>query len=209
MNNIETEENLEYDLIDIQWDTTYSFDESPVRTVRDDTEIFPKDKSQDIVPKESTQDAVNIRRQIIRDFWKELKDLQPDAKDRKVHNLALDEDIYLVYRTYEEAHTHSAKSYESTEAFLRLEEVLMNARPVTRVSVKPNDSNQKDYLYMLIMTYEYEDLGRLKITVGIRRKQDAEGTHLKDAYAITALQEDQKLAEKPKVDKKRKKHLKK
>ncbi len=59
------------------------------------------------------------------------------------------------------------------------------------------------------MTYEYEDLGKLKITVGIRRKQDAEGTHLKDAYAITALQEDQKLVEKPKGDKKRKKHLKK
>ena len=209
MDNIETEESLEYDLVDIQWDSTYSFDELPVKVVKDDTEIFPTDKSHEEVQKASTQDAVNIRRQIICDFWKELKELRPNARDRKVHNLALDEDIYLVYRTYEEARTHSAKSYESTEAFLRLEDVLKNARPVARVSVKTNDSNQKDYLYMLIMTYEYEDLGKLKITVGIRRKQDAEGTHLKDAYAITALQEDQKLVEKPKGDKKRKKHLKK
>lgn len=209
MNIFKAEENLEYDLIDIQWDSTYDLDESPVKVVKDDTGIFPTDRSHEDVPKASSQDAVNIRRQIICDFWKELKELRPDARDRKVHNLALDEDIFLVYRTYDEAHTHSARSYKSTMAFLRLEDVLKNARPVTRVSVKANDSNQKDYLNMLIMTYEYEDLGRLKITVGIRRKQDAAGAHLKDAYAITALQEDQKLVEKSKGDKNRKKHLKK
>lgn len=208
MDNIE--DIFEYDLVDIQWDTTYIFDDGTESVVKDDTDLSPIEKpGRRDDSYEESQDIIKVRKKIIQDFWKEIKALYPDAQDRKVHNIALDEDIYLVYRTFEEAYTHSVKSNESTEAFLRLEEVLKNARPVTRVSVKPGDSNQKDYLYMLIMTYEYENIGRLKITVGIRKKVNTEGIHLKDAYAITALHENQKLIDKPRDVKKIKKHLKK
>jgi len=199
-----------YELIDIQWDLEpLTENTSLANEVRDDSVQWKSLMAdENIVPENKSQEATQLRRQIIQDFWEAIKVAIPDNGERTIYNLALSENIHIVYRSYEEAHTHSAKSMESTKAFLRLVDVLTNARPVARVATKAGDANQKEYSHILIMTYEYEDLGRLKITLGIRRKTSLEGLHEKDLYAITALQDGQKLIYRPK-ETKTKKHPKK
>lgn len=148
-----------------------------------------KTKKTGTVPICLVEVRIKQRKGIIKNFWRDLKTKYPNPEIFKIRNLALDEDIFLRAISLDEALSHSAVSYNSTKAFLRLEEILAKARPVGRVEPKTDTANQKDFEKLLIMTYEYEDIGRVKLTVGLRRRLKKDEVHQKIEYAITHLAE--------------------
>lgn len=79
-----------------------------------------------------------------------------------------------------EAGAHSAKSYKSTKAFLQLDTILSEAKKYGESLTKSDDKNQKNLEKMIIMTYRIENLGLIKLTVGVKRQ-----THEKIEYGIT------------------------
>lgn len=206
-------EIIVYNLISVDWSTEYDFNqESPIQMMRDDNTIVDiEGKNSEVkvdaedIPMGVSTDAFKKRQKIITDFWVQLKAKYPELNDRKVYNENLKEYIYIVHRSFEEAMKHSASTYRSTKAFLHIEEILTKARPVARVATKPDDKNQKDYMQMLIMTCELEDIGRIKLVVGISRKVITDGNPRKEEYATIAISEGQKLIEKPQKQNKRKK----
>ena len=78
--------------------------------------------------------------------------------------------------------THAARSYLSTLAVLQLDAILIGAKKISTVQVKDN-RNQKEFDKMLIMHYTCPGIGKVKMTVGVRRR-----THEKVQYCITALE---------------------
>lgn len=210
-------EQLIYELIDIEWHLDYDFEEEGhVSVVADGSslegvEVNPDKQEPKIerdaegIPMGNSPEAFKLRQRIITDFWIQLKEKYPELKDRKVYNVNLKEYIYIVHRSFEEAIIHSASTYRSTKAFLHIEEILEKARPVARVATKPDDQNQRDYIQMLIMTCELDGIGRIKLVVGISRKVIVDDKPKKEEYATIALSEGQKLIEKPKKQGKKKK----
>lgn len=185
----------EYELIDIEWSINYDLSEDylPIK-VQDDSSIKDSPQEEPLLPLDSegialgdNTDAIRQRKNIITSFWRSLRSKFTDPDLFKVHNLALNEDIYLRAISLDEALSHSAVNYLSTKAFLRLENVLINARPVGRVETKADTVNQRGFEKLLIMTYEYEDIGRVKLTVGLRRRKTQEEVNQKIEYAITHL----------------------
>lgn len=196
---------FEYELIDISWSLDYDFGSMPHAThVADEGEIEPQksdgssplDMDEDGIAKGDDLKAIEQRREAIRRFWYKLKEKYKDPAKSRILNEALNEYIYLRQISFEEAKAHSALHYNSTKAFLRIEEVLQKARPVARVPKKTDDKNQMDFECLLIMVFEFTDIGRIKLTVGLRHRNKANEIHQKVEYAVTALDKDAKLISK-------------
>jgi hypothetical protein len=66
-----------------------------------------------------------------------------------------------------------------------LTEILENAQQIRTEKPKPNDKNQKRFSEILIMEYQKEQLGTIKLTVGVLR-----GSKQKIQYCITAIEND-------------------
>ena len=81
-----------------------------------------------------------------------------------------------------ETSEHAAKSYLSTLAVLQLDAILVGAKKVSIKKTKVGNKNQKPFERMMIMTYELNGIGTVKMTVGIRRR-----TKEKIQYCITAI----------------------
>lgn len=81
-----------------------------------------------------------------------------------------------------ETSEHAAKNFLSTLAVLQLDAILMGARKVSVKKVKENNKNQKPFERMLIMEYQLIGIGKVKMTVGVRRR-----THEKVQYCITTI----------------------
>ena len=81
-----------------------------------------------------------------------------------------------------ETSEHAAKSYLSTLAVLQLDAILVGAKKVSIKKTKVGNKNQKPFERMMIMTYELNGIGTVKMTVGIRRR-----TKEKVQYCITAI----------------------
>lgn len=101
----------------------------------------------------------------------------------------MQEYIYVRAISFAEAKEHSAKSYKSTRALMLLDEVLKNASPIKRVPKKSGDKNQKEFVYMLVMIYKHQDIGTIKLTVGIKKNAN------KIQYGISALKPDEPLVD--------------
>ena len=82
-----------------------------------------------------------------------------------------------------ETSEHAAKTYLSTIAVLQLDAILMGATKVSVKKTKSGNRNQKPFEKMMIMEYDVAFIGKVKMTVGIRRR-----THEKIQYCITAIQ---------------------
>lgn len=201
-----------YELLDFSLDLPCDFieEDNPIM-VKDDSSILDSGKEEESevlqfdeqgIPNGEGKEYTKARRVIIGDFYHHWNELHPE---KRVHNQALDEDILIRGISLVEAKEHAAKRYRSTLAVLRQEEVLAKARPVRRVPVKKDNSNQSTFDYMLIMTCELEDIGTIKLTVGVRDKKDPLE---RIQYGVKALEPDEELIhpkdEKPK--KKRKAH---
>jgi transcriptional regulator with XRE-family HTH domain len=129
-----------------------------------------------------TGDSVEDRRKrqkLIFDFYSDWKRRNPEQKR---YNLALKEDINIRAVSIDETAAQSSISYLSTLAVLQLDAILANAWLVQDVPSKAYSKNQQSFERMLIMEYVCNGVGRVKMTVGVRRSNK-----IKVQYCITAL----------------------
>lgn len=195
---------FEYELLNFVWETSYDFDaaheSSKVRDESDQTEPDGNSVSTllcdaDGIPMGTSLEAIKLRRQIIFDFYEEWKILHPE---KAVYNQSLKADILIRQESVVEAAAHASKRYMSTLAVLRLDEILAGAVQVASDAPKPGNKNQSKLVKMLLMSFEDKAIGKVKLTVGVRR-----GSLDKIQYGITAMEEGERIA--PAVGKNRKK----
>ena len=133
-----------------------------------------------IIPEDNSVESIKVRERIIRDFYREWKEKNPSQRK---YNLSLKEYINIRMVSIVETSEHAAKTYLSTIAVLQLDAILMGAIKVSVKKTKPGNKNQKPFERMMIMEYDVAFIGKVKMTVGIRRR-----THEKVQYCITAIQ---------------------
>lgn len=167
---------MEYELIDIVFEPESM---SHIRMVCDDSEISyePFKYDENGIPEGSSEKEIVIRRSIIHDF---IQQWRADHPDPRVYNEELKDYIKVNQVFLLESVSHSSIKYQSTKAVLQMETIMAHAIPVGLSKVKPNNSNQKPFKQMLVMVYKSEELGSIKMTVGIRHK-----TEEKVEYSIT------------------------
>lgn len=90
--------------------------------------------------------------------------------------------INIRYISIDETARHASKKYLSTLAVLQLDTILENAKKYDTVKSNPNKKNQNDFSDIILMSYELVGFGKVKLTVGIRRKDKA-----KIQYCITVI----------------------
>ena len=132
-----------------------------------------------MIPEDNSVESIKVREQIIRDFYREWKEKNPSQRR---FNLSLKEYINIRMVSIIETSEHAAKSYLSTLAVLQLDAILVGAKKVSIKKTKVGNKNQKPFERMMIMTYELNGIGTVKMTVGIRRR-----TKEKVQYCITAI----------------------
>ena len=133
-----------------------------------------------IIPEDNSVESIKIRERIIRDFYREWKEKNPSQRK---YNLSLKEYINIRMVSIVETSEHAAKTYLSTIAVLQLDAILMGATKVSVKKTKSGNRNQKPFEKMMVMEYDVAFIGKVKMTVGIRRR-----TYEKVQYCITAIQ---------------------
>lgn len=132
-----------------------------------------------MIPEGNSVEDIKQREQIIRNFYRDWKEKNPSQKK---YNLSLKEYINIRMVSIVETSEHAAKSYLSTLAVLQLDAILIGAKKVSIKKSKEGNKNQKPFERIMIMEYELVGIGKVKMTVGIRRR-----THEKVQYCITAI----------------------
>ena len=132
-----------------------------------------------IIPKGNSVEEIKQREKIIRDFYRKWKE---DNPSQRRYNLSLKEFINIRMVSIIETSEHAAKSYLSTLAVLQLDAILVGAKKVSISKIKQGNKNQEPFERMMIMEYEFIGIGKVKMTVGIRRR-----TKEKIQYCITAI----------------------
>ena len=132
-----------------------------------------------LIPEDNSVESIRVRERIIRDFYREWKEKNPSQRK---FNVSLKVYINIRMISIVETSEHAAKNFLSTLAVLQLDAILMGARKVSVKKVKENNKNQKPFERMLIMEYQLIGIGKVKMTVGVRRR-----THEKVQYCITAI----------------------
>ena len=131
------------------------------------------------IPQGNSTEEIKLREKIIRDFYYKWKE---DNPSQRRYNLSLKEYINIRMVSIIETSEHGAKSYLSTIAVLQLDAILIGAKKVSISKIKEGNKNQKPFERIMIMEYELIGIGKVKMTVGIRRR-----THEKVQYCITAI----------------------
>ena len=132
-----------------------------------------------MIPQGNNIEEIKKREQIIRDFYREWKEKNPSQRK---FNLSLKEYINIRMVSIVETSEHAAKNYLSTLAVLQLDSILAGAKKVSVKKPKPGNANQKPFERIMIMEHELIGIGKVKMTVGIRRR-----TREKVQYCITAI----------------------
>ena len=135
--------------------------------------------NKDLIPTDNSIDSIKTREQIIRNFYREWKEQNP--LQRK-YNVALKEYINIRMVSIVETSEHAAKNYLSTLAVLQLDAILTGAKKVSVKKPKPGNKNQKPFERIMVMECELAFIGKVKMTVGVRRR-----TQEKVQYCITAI----------------------
>ena len=186
----EQEYIFEYELIDISFDQGYELPEDGVMWCVSEDAPSRNDEHKSIeydtdgIPMGNSIPEIEQREVIIRDFFEKWS---TSNNERRIFNDILQEYIYVRAVSVIEAKEHSAKSYKSTRAIMIIDEVLKNASPIRRVPKKTDNKNQKNFAYMLVMIYKHQDIGTIKLTVGVRQNTK------KIQYGLTALRPGQPL----------------
>lgn len=136
------------------------------------------------IPKDDSLESIKVREGIIREFYHEWKEKNP--LQRK-YNISLKDYINIRMVSIIETSEHAAKNYLSTLAVLQLDSILVGAKKISIQKTKPDSKNQKSFeriiiIIIIIMEYEMAFIGKVKMTVGIRRR-----TKEKIQYCITAI----------------------
>ena len=132
-----------------------------------------------MIPKGNSGEEIKLREEIIREFYRNWKEKNPSQRK---YNLSLKEYINIRMVSIIETSEHAAKSYLSTLAVLQLDAILIGAKKVSIRKTKIGNKNQKPFEGIMIMEYELIGIGKVKMTVGIRRR-----TREKVQYCITAI----------------------
>ena len=138
-----------------------------------------KDITEDDIPKGDSSEEKRHRQNLIYAFYQEWKRRNPDQKK---YNLALREDINIRAVSLDETAAQASLTYLSTLAVLQLDAILTNAWLVKKVPSKPDSKNQRSFERILIMEYVCPGVGRVKMTVGVKRSDKS-----KVQYCITAI----------------------
>ena len=131
------------------------------------------------IPDDNSLESIKMREKIIRDFYREWKEQTPSQRK---YNLSLKEYINIRMVSIVETSEHAAKNYLSTLAVLQLDAILAGAKKVSIQKTKAGNKNQKPFERIMIMEYELAFIGKVKMTVGVRRR-----TQEKVQYCITAI----------------------
>lgn len=170
------QETYIYELVDITFENSYSLKEEEGNFfVRENGDILPEENTATIIeydadgiPMGGSQEEKLIRRKKIHDFLQTWRATHADSP--RVFNTELQEYIKISQVFLLESVAHSAIQYKSTKAVLMMEEVMKNARKVAMTNVKEGNKNQKPFMKMMVMQYISPELGKVKMTVGIRKR---------------------------------------
>ena len=135
--------------------------------------------TEDDIPRGDSPEEKRQRQTLIYDFYQEWKRRNPDQKK---YNISLKEDINIRAVSLDETAAQASLTYLSTLAVLQLDAILTNARLVKKVPSKPKSKNQRSFESILIMEYICPGVGRVKMTVGVKRSDKS-----KVQYCITAI----------------------
>ena len=135
--------------------------------------------TEDDIPRGDSVEDMRQRQSLIYQFYREWKRRNPDQKK---YNMALKEDINIRAVSLDETAAHASQSYLSTIAVLQLDAILTNARLVRKSPSKPKTKNQRPFESMLIMEHVCPGIGRIKMTVGVKRSDKS-----KVQYCITSI----------------------
>ena len=131
------------------------------------------------IPKDDSLESIKIRESIIREFYREWKEKNPSQRK---YNISLKDYINIRMVSIIETSEHAAKNYLSTLAVMQLDSILAGAKKISLHKTKTESKNQKAFERIMIMEYEIVFIGKVKMTVGIRRR-----TQEKVQYCITAI----------------------
>lgn len=186
------EDRIEYELLNIEWELNYEFEQkSSISIVHESTDEPVKEDinnpsivyDENGIPMGESTEAVKIRRQLIYDFYEQWKVIHPE---KSIYNKSLKSDILIRQESVVEAAAHAAKRYKSTLAVYKLDEVLAEATKISEDIPKPGNKNQRKLIRMILMSYDHPLIGRIKLTVGVRNR-----TLDKIQYGITAILENE------------------
>lgn len=149
--------------------------EMPVAPIVEDSD----ETAEDDIPVGNTKEARRKRQDLIYAFYMGWKRKNPEQKK---YNIALRDDINIRAVSLDETAAQASLTYLSTLAVLQLDAILTNAWLVKTVPSKQNTKNQRSFERMLIMEYVCTGVGRVKMTVGVRRSDKT-----KVQYCITAI----------------------
>lgn len=131
------------------------------------------------IPKDDSLESIKLREDIIREFYREWKEKNPSQRK---YNISLKDYINIRMVSIIETSEHAAKNYLSTLAVMQLDSILAGAKKISLQKTKPKSKNQKAFERIMIMEYEMVFIGKVKMTVGVRRR-----TREKVQYCITAI----------------------
>ena len=135
--------------------------------------------TEDDIPIGNTKEDRRKRQDLIYAFYMGWKRKNPEQKK---FNIALQDDINIRAVSLDETAAQASLTYLSTLAVLQLDAILTNAWLVKTVPSKQGTKNQRSFERMLIMEYVCTGVGRIKMTVGVRRSDKT-----KVQYCITAI----------------------
>lgn len=135
--------------------------------------------TEDDIPTGNSVEDRRMRYDLIYEFYEGWKRKNPDQTK---YNIALKEDINIRAVSLDETAAQASLTYLSTLAVLQLDAILTNAWLVRKVPSKQDSKNQRSFESMLIMEYICTGVGRVKMTVGVRRSDKK-----KVQYCITAI----------------------
>lgn len=130
-----------------------------------------------------TGDSVEDRRTRQRLIWKFYEQWKVYHPSLSVFNYSLNDMINVRHISVEETAGHASLSYLSTLAVLQLDTILQSAVLIDDTPVKKGTKNQLQFSRVLIMNYKVVGIGQVKLTVGVRRSDEA-----KVQYCITAIE---------------------
>jgi hypothetical protein len=136
------------------------------------------------IPQGTTRKEVKQREKIIQDFYASWIETH---SEKRIYNVDLEDFIYVRFLSIQETAEQAAKRYISTIAVTYLTEILELATVKTISPPKSNTENQKRFKEMILMEYKKEELGTIKLTVGVLR---GSGNNIQ--YCITAMENEKK-----------------
>lgn len=155
---------MEYELIDFTIETGDEKSLSVNRVVHDNSEVDYNttiEYDEQGIPKGFSKAEIKQREKIIKDFYAKWIQCNPS---KKIWNDSLSDYIHVKFASINETFAKASRTYESTCAIFRLDEILKTAIVIEEHTVKHN-KNQKVYEKML----EMKALEKVKLTVGLQR----------------------------------------